>query len=127
MPSKNKSVTEFLNVDLDIRGRAGLEELLEAMASDVIVMSQSAETASVELNEAYLSLEETAAKLIALINSLPPEAKAIWDQCESRRLDVGIQAGVEPYSSTFDISKETVSALAAAGFEVAFTIYAPRN
>jgi hypothetical protein len=127
MSSNDKSVTEFLNVDLDIRVQDELETLLDAMASSVIVLNQTTQTASVELNEDYLSLEETIAKLIELVNSLSPEARTIWGQCESRCLNVGIQAGIEPHSTEFAISKETVSALAAAGFEVAFTIYAPRS
>jgi hypothetical protein len=125
MSSKDKSVTEFLNVDLDIRVQAGLQAILDAMASSVIVLNQSAQTASVELNENYSSLEETTARLVELVNSLPPEAKTIWGQCELRNLNVGIQAGVEPHSSAFAISQETVSALADAGLEVVFTVYAP--
>jgi hypothetical protein len=124
MSSRDKSVTEFLNVDLDIRVQAGLQAILDAMASSVIVLNQSAQTASVELNENYSSLEETTARLVELVNSLPPE-KTIWGQCELRSLNVGIQAGVEPHSSAFAISQETVSALADAALEVVFTVYAP--
>jgi hypothetical protein len=127
MASKDRSVTEFLNVDLDIRVQAGLETLLDAMASYVIVLNQTAQTVSVELNESCSSLEETTAKLIELVNSLSPEAKTIWGQCELRSLNIGIQAGVEPYSSAFAISKETVLAIADAGFEVVVTVYASRN
>jgi hypothetical protein len=127
MSSKDKSVTEFLNVDLDIRVQGGLQAILDAMASSVIVLNQSAQTASVELNENYSSLEETTARLVELVNSLPPEAKTIWGQCELRSLNVGIQAGVEPHSSAFAISQETVSALADAGLEVVFTVYAPSS
>jgi hypothetical protein len=127
MASKDKSVTEFLNVDLDIRVQAGLETLLDAMASSVIVLNRTAQTASVELNEGYSSLEETTAKLVELVNSLPPKAKTIWGECELRSLNIGIQGGVEPHSSAFAISKETVSAIADAGLEVVVTVYASRN
>ncbi|WP_065754187.1 hypothetical protein [Bradyrhizobium paxllaeri] len=127
MSSNGKSVTQFLNVDLDIRVQAGLQALLDAMGSSVIVLNQTAQTASVELNEDSLSLEETTAKLVELVNSLSPEARTIWGQCELRSLNIGIQAGVEPHSSEFAISKETVSAIADAGFEVVVTVYASRN
>ena len=127
MSSNDKSVTQFLNVDLDIRVQGGLETLLDAMGSSVIVLNQTAQAASVELNAYDLSLEETAARLAELVNSLPPEARTIWRQCELRSLNVGIQAGIEPYSSAFAISKETVSAIADAGLEVVFTVYASRN
>src|SRR5262245_40126796 len=107
MSSNDKSVTQFLNVDLDIRVQGGLETVLDAIGSSVIVLNQTAQTASVELNAYDLSLEETAARLAELVNSLPPEVKTIWGQCELRSLNVGIQAGIEPYSSEFAISKET--------------------
>jgi hypothetical protein len=125
MSSNDKSVTEFLNVDLDIRVQAGLETLLDAMGSSVVVLNQTAKTASVELNEPHLPLEETTAKLIELVNSLSPEARSIWEQCEWRSLNIGIRAGVEPHSCEFAISKETVSAIADAGLEVVVTVYAP--
>ena len=125
MSSKDRSVTEFLNVDLDISAQAGLETLLDAMASSVIILNQTAKTASIELSEGYSSLEETTVKLVELINSLSPEARTIWGQCERRSLNVGIRAGIEPHSSEFAISKETVSALTDAGFDVVFTVYAP--
>ncbi|KRR25055.1 hypothetical protein CQ14_25605 [Bradyrhizobium lablabi] len=127
MSSNDKSVTQFLNVDLDIRVQGGLETLLDAMGSSVVVLNQAAQTASVELNAYDLSLEEAAARLAELVNSLSPEARTIWGQCELRSLNIGILAGVEPHSSEFAISKETVSAIADAGLEVVVTVYAPRN
>jgi hypothetical protein len=127
MSSENKSVTEFLNVDLDIRAQDGLQTLLDALAPFVVVLNQTEKTASLELNESCSSLEETAAGLIEAVNSLPPEAKAIWERCELRSLNIGIQAGAEPQSSGFAISKETVSAIADARLEVVFTVYASRH
>jgi hypothetical protein len=127
MSSEDRSVTEFLNVDLDIRVQNGLETLLDAMVPAVVVLNQTTKSASVELNEPELSLEETTARLVELVNSLPPEARTIWGQCELRSLNIGIQAGAAPHSSAFAISKETVSAIADAGLEVVITVYAPRH
>jgi hypothetical protein len=127
MPPKEESVTQFLNVDLDIRVRAGLEELLRSMAPSVIVLHQAEQSASVELNEDSLSLDETIVKLVELIKSLPSQARNIWDQCEARELNIGIQAGNEPYAATFAISSKAVLMLAEAKFEVIITTYAPRN
>jgi hypothetical protein len=90
MPPKEESVTEFLNVDLDIRARAGLDELLRSMAPSVIVLSQPEHFASVELNEEALSLEETVVKFIELIESFPPAMRDIWNRCEWRSLNIGI-------------------------------------
>ena len=119
MPPKEESVTQFLNVDLDIRAQAGLEELLRSMAPSVIVLYQAEQSASVELNETYLSLDET--------KSLPVQARNIWDQCEARAINIGIQAGNEPHAATFAMSSKTVLMLAEAKFEVIITTYAPRS
>ena len=127
MPSENKSVTEFLNVDLDIRVQDGLEILLDAIAPSMVVLDQTSEAASLELTETYLSIDETTARLIEVVNSLPPEARTILRRCELRSLNIGIQAGTEPHSFEFPISKETVSAIADAGFDVVITVYASRH
>jgi hypothetical protein len=126
MPPKEESVTHFLNVDLDIRARAGLDQLLRSMAPSVIVMNQSEHFASVELNET-LSLEETAVKFIELIESFSPAVRDIWNRCEWRSLNIGVQAGSQPHSSTFALSERIVSLIAAVKLEVAFTVYAPHT
>ena len=74
-----------------------------------------------------LSLDETIVKLVELIKSLPSQARNIWDQCEARELNIGIQAGNEPYAATFAISSKAVLMLAEAKFEVIITTYAPRS
>jgi hypothetical protein len=127
MPAKTRSVTKFLNMDLDIHAQTGLEQLLRSISSSVMVLHQAEQKASVELNESFASLEETAVGLVKLINSMGRQARDIWDQCEWQRLNIGIQAGNEPYASTFAISSKTVSMLADAKFEVSFTVYAPRS
>jgi hypothetical protein len=126
MPSKEESATHFLNVDLDIRARAGLEELLRSMAPSVSVMNQSEHFASVELNES-LSLEETVVRFIELIESFSPAMRDIWNRCEWRSLNIGIQAGSKPHSSDFALSERIVSLIAAVKLEVAFTVYAPHT
>jgi hypothetical protein len=127
MSPKEGSFTQFLNVDLDIRARAGLEELLRSMAPSVIVLSQSEHFASVELNEEALSLEETVVKFIELIESLSPAMRDIWNRCERRSLNIGIQAASKPHSSTFALSERIVSLIAAVKLEVVFTVYAPHT
>ena len=127
MPPKEESVTQFLNVDLDIRAPAGLGALLESMASSIVVLYQSEYAASVELNEVDLSLEQTVVRLIELIKSLPPAALEIWNRCELRSLNIGIQAGSEPHSTTFALSERIVSLIAAVKLEVVFTVYAPHT
>jgi len=117
--------TAFLNVDLDLRAQSGLEELLKSLGSSVVVLHQSKHEASVELVSEFGTLEETAANFVALIESLSPRARNIWDEFESRTLNVGIQAGSEPHAASFEISSETIASLARAKVAVIFTVYAP--
>jgi hypothetical protein len=121
------SITRFLNVDLDVRAHSGLGELLGPLASSVLVLNQSAQEASVELNEQHDSLEETIVKLIELIQSLPPQAEAIWNKCELRRFNIGIEAELEPYATCFTLSNQTISLLAGIKAEIMFTVYAPSS
>ncbi|WP_315759677.1 DUF3658 domain-containing protein [Bradyrhizobium sp. SZCCHNRI2007] len=121
-------VTEFLNIDLDIRGHApDVEAFLRSIESSVIVLSQSGEQASVELNKHCASLEETALALIELIGRLPPEARNIWERLECRQLNVGIRAGYEPHAAAFAMSTKTVGLVAALQFDIVFTVYSPRT
>jgi hypothetical protein len=127
MPPKEDSVTQFLNVDLDIRAPAGLEALLGSMASSIVVLHQAEHVASVELNEEALPLEVTVVKFIELIESFSPAMRDIWNRCEWRSLNIGIQAGSEPHSSTFALSERALSLIAAVKLEVVFTVYAPHT
>jgi hypothetical protein len=120
------AVTKFLNVDIDIRRNTrDLEGFLRSMEASVVVLTHAGQEASIELAKEFASLEETMLGLIDLVGALQPEAKDIWDRLELRRLNVGIQAASEPYAASFAISAKTVELIAAFGFEIVFTIYAP--
>jgi hypothetical protein len=125
VPLKKESVTRFLNVDLDLRAEAGLEELLGYLAPSVLVLNRTEMEASLELNQDFSSLEETVAGFIALIRSLPPQAMSLWERCELRRMNIGIQAGTQPHQALFVLSKDAVASLADVRAEVMFTVYAP--
>ena len=100
------SVTEFLNVDLDICGASGLDEFLASIDSSVVVLHRSAHAASVELNENFASLAEAARGFADLIEGLPPEARAIWAGFETRNLNIGVQAGGSPHAASFELPDE---------------------
>ena len=126
MMRRREAVTEFLNVDLDIRGDSGdLENLLRSMETSVVVLNHAHQEASIELAQEFTSLEETVMSLVELIGSLQPDARSIWNRLEFRRLNVGIQAAGEPHAACFAISAKAVELLAARQFEIVFTVYAP--
>ena len=121
------AVTSFLNVDLDIRGDArDIEEFLKPIEASVIVLRRIGNDASMELAETYPSLEETILSWIDFVGTLSPDARNIWDRLTLRSLNVGILAASEPYSASFPISAKAVALTATLGFEIVFTVYAPR-
>ena len=122
------SSTSFLNVDLDIRGDAGdVETFIRSIADSVVVLHHVDQVASIELVHESLSLDETVMAMVEFVEALPPDLRHIWDQLALRSLNVGIQAGGEPYSACFGIAAKTVELVAALGFEIVFTVYAPRG
>jgi hypothetical protein len=119
------AATSFLNVDLDLRDEHGLDDLLRHLGDDVFVLHQTAQEASLELSGEHESLESCVRGWIALVQALPDEARRLWNRCDDRKLNVGIQAGVEPHAEYFSMSREAVSLLASVQFEIVLTIYAP--
>jgi hypothetical protein len=127
MSDDKKSVTTFLNVDVDLRCEQGLDELLGYFEPAVLVLHRTTEEASMELNESHRSLEETIVHISELVQSLPAEARKLWERCDLRRLNIGVQAGNVPHQAYFAISSETIARIAPLGFEIVFTLYAPIN
>src|SRR4051794_17646791 len=117
-------MTTFLNVDLELQALHGLDELLEAIESNVFVLHRDSHSVALELDDMTGSFEETVVRLVDLIRGLPASAKAIWDQCDLRRFDIGIEGGTEPRATSFALSSSTVSLLAGIQAEVTFTVYA---
>jgi hypothetical protein len=123
---REKQVTRFLNVDLDMGGSTDdLERCLRAIEDSVVVLNRGYREVSLELADEFASLEETMMGFVAVIGALDMEAGKVWKSLEFRRLKVGIQAADAPYAAGFVLSRETVALLAAHQFEVVFTVYAP--
>jgi hypothetical protein len=55
MSDDKKSVTRFLNVDVDLRCKQGLDELLGYFEPAVLILYRTTEEASMELNESHRS------------------------------------------------------------------------
>jgi hypothetical protein len=117
-------LTSFLNIDLDIRHRSRLDDLIAHLEPAFLVLKRDGNDASLELAEDRETLEETALGIVKCVQKLPPEAKDIWAGCDFRRDNAGIQAGGRPHAACFSISQDTVQLLAGLHCEVVFTVYA---
>lgn len=126
MPSESAAQTDFRNVDLDIRAQSGLQELLEGLKDSIYVMNNETQGfASVELLDVQPESIDHAVRLyFDLVQALSPRLRNIWDNCEIRCMNIGVQAGTEPYSKLFNISRETISLLSSIHADVVFTVYA---
>ena len=121
--------THFLNVDLDLCGESGLDELLDAFGSAVLVMNRNSDDfVSLGIAQTHpQSVEETILAFFNLIQQLPPDARAVWDNCTTRCMNIGVQAGTTPHSESFHISDKTISLLSAIKAEIVFTVYAAKS
>ena len=126
MPASERRETEFLRVDLDLTLDRGLDQLLDALGDAVIVVAGRRDWARLALNSlGPLSLEQTLSALADAVETLPPPARRLWDQCRERRLDIGVQAELAPRSETFPLPLALVARLVACKADLALTIYAP--
>jgi hypothetical protein len=122
-----KTATHFLNVDLDLHAKSGLKDLLAALDPSVFVLNPESpdDHASVELSTQPQSVDEAIQLYYDLVQALPPPARALWDNCEKRTMDIGIQSGDHPHQTRYLLSGETIARLSSMKADVAFTVYAP--
>jgi hypothetical protein len=116
--------TEFLNIDLDLAGAAELDELAQALSPTLIVVHREPGRVSLELSHQPRDADRAIVELAGVLTQLTPEAQTIWNNCNSREINIGIQAGSEPHEARFTISRESISLVTGLRADVVVTIYA---
>ena len=129
MRSRTDDETRFLNVDVDVWGRANLQPLVAALGNNVLVHYVGAEgseqTAHFSLTSAHGKSADTIVRqLVALIEKLPRSARQLWNHARARDLNVGIQAGVTPYSHEIAFHQRTLDLVARVQGRIVITTYA---
>jgi hypothetical protein len=121
--------TEFLNVDLDIRSRRSVAPLLKVWPSAQTPDRKPGHAprwALVSGSSYKKSADRVVRDLIALVDSLPPQARRCWTAASSRVFDIGIQAGLAPRNfEDVRLSPATLRAVARVKGTVVVTVYAP--
>ncbi len=133
------TATKFLNVDLDLESAHSIDAIITALGEAVDVLDQqSAEgryTGSLELAECGCNSEsgvkchtDLASRLVGLcdlIEDLPADARAAWDQCSARVFNIGFacESGSKPSSFCSVIEPSIVQQVAQLGGALAVTIY----
>ncbi len=67
------------------------------------------------------------AAMLAVVESLDPHTRALWDSCSRRVFDFAYDCGVKPSAVRHDLSAGTMARLAAAGGSLRITLYTSGN
>ena len=117
----------YLNTDLEIESKSDLSRIVQEFGEDVSVLHHGEmrgyQHASFEIAGATAGADETINYFCALVESLPNEAREIWDGCCSRVLDVGYESGTSGPTFRSEIRASTVQRVAAIGASIVVTIY----
>ena len=122
--------TLFMNVDVDVYSKTSLQPLVAAFGKKVIVHHVGREGRD---QSAHFSLASThrddadtlAYRLAGLVTRLPRAARQLWDRARRRDFNLGIQAGMTPYSHEIALTRRTLARVAAVGGRIVITTYAP--
>lgn len=121
--------THFLNVDLELVTRGEVAPLLALWSSNVTVLRNSIDddrrTVWLELNTQPREAEHALLGFLDLVGKLPDEVRDLWNGCDDRCFNVGIQAGGGPHSATYTISPRTLGRIAGVMARIAVTVYGP--
>jgi hypothetical protein len=124
---KHPSITEFLNVDLDIYAHYDLQPLVTARGRKVKVLYAGRErrsySAHLELARITKFADSTIRGFCSVIRALPRPERKSWDRARRRDFSVGFQAGEQPNSSDFVIQASTVQAAADLAGRIVLTLY----
>jgi hypothetical protein len=123
--------THFLNVDLDLHSRSDLEPLLSAFGDKVYKLhvgrSGRMYCAHLEVAKRTKGADATIRVFCALIESLPSPLREVWNSATKRDFNIGVQAGIHPFSHEIVLAADTVKAVAEVSARIIFTIYAPEK
>jgi hypothetical protein len=123
-------LTRFLNVDLDLEGRARdlaplaaeLDRRLLCLHSTV---ARGQRRVSYEARRGTTTVDRTLRALLAAVEGLGAAGMEGWRAARRRDFDVGIQAGRLPHASAYDLAPATLARVAALGGRIVVTVVAP--
>ena len=121
--------THYANVDLVLKASEDLSSLVAAFGENVMVLNAG----KMPGNEAILEVhhkggpEGAINAFCDLVDSLSPDARALWKRCKERTFDVGFVAGLEPWPFKSIITPETLARAAQVGATLAVSIYGYRS
>ena len=121
--------THYANVDLVLKANEDLSPLVSALGENVVALNAG----RMPGNEAILEVhheggpEGAINAFCDLVDSLPSEARALWERCKERTFDVVYNAGVEPWPFKSNFGPETLARAAKVGATLTVSIYGYRS
>jgi hypothetical protein len=123
----DSEATQFLNVDLELVATFDLAPLLEHFNPTTFTLRDSVDdgrrTVWMELDADPKDTDDAILRYAMLVESLPSDIRRLWDECEDRCLNVGIQSGLTPHASAFRISTDAIAKLVAIAARLEITVY----
>ncbi|WP_139020652.1 hypothetical protein [Bradyrhizobium sp. ORS 285] len=124
------TLSHFLNLDLVLRSKSDLTELIAHLDQGVYVLHHQEHE-----QEFLLVLETTDAldpivcteQFLTVIEALPEPAKALWNGCTSRTFSYGSEGGREFPALDITIPADLVLRIAALGAAIGITVYPHGN
>lgn len=117
----------YLNTDLIIESKSDLSRIVEELGDDVIVLHHGErrgyQHASFETAVDSTDADGTINSFCMLIESLPHDAREIWNECLLRVFDVGYESGSSPPNYRSEIRASTIRRVANIGASIVTTIY----
>ena len=124
------SRTRFLNVDLELVSTKEVDPLLAHWSDATFTLRDSVDasrrTIWLELGGAPQDADAAVRDFADLVETLPADLRNLWNDCEDRCLNVGVEGGASPDASAFRISTGSIVALAAMSARLEFTVYGSR-
>ena len=121
---------QYLNTDLEIESKDDLSKIVEAFGEDVLVHHHGEirgyQHAAFSIAGGSTDANATINYFCDLVESLPEEARQVWDRCCSRVFDVGYECGTSPQNFRSEIRGSTIARVGNIGASVAITIYPER-
>ena len=118
---------QYLNTDLELESKNDISKIVEHFGDDVLIHHHGEirgyQHASFSIAGTNANADATINQFCALVESLPAEVRAIWDECCTRVFDVGYESGASPQSFKSQIRASTIQRVASIGASVAITIY----
>ena len=129
-----KETTRYLNTDLDLTAEQDLTLLVQALETSGFyalhagVGDDGKWYATLEINEAadeVLHLRQPELTIVAMldvIEALDASARALWEACMSKTLDIGYQCG-DGARVRNELTNATLSRMTALGMVMSITLY----